>query len=61
MTAKVEFNKVIVEESVPITHLPPVLASAKIKYSFTNGISGQYRVKVLDLFQNKFKQLKALG
>jgi hypothetical protein len=51
MTAKVESIKTIVEESVENPHLTPMLASVKMRYSFRDGISGQYRFKELDFIQ----------
>jgi len=48
---KVESIKTILEESAQNSHLTPMPASAKMRYSFRVGISGQYRFKELDFIQ----------
>jgi hypothetical protein len=56
---KVESIKTILEESVQNSHLTPKLASAKIRYSFRDGISGQYRFKELNLIQKPIYTIKS--
>ena len=51
MTVEIEFIKTIAEESAQNSHLTPMPASAEIRYSFRDGISGQYRFKELDFIQ----------
>jgi hypothetical protein len=56
---KVESIKTIVEDSVQNAHPRPMLASAKMRYSFRDGISGHYRFKELNLIQKPIDTIKS--
>jgi hypothetical protein len=56
---KVESIKTIVEDSVQNSYLTPKLASAEMRYSFKDGISGQYRIKELNLIQKPIDTIKS--